>query len=99
MTKILFLQYYIPMYLITRQQSINWEKSPKKLRRKPRNVQDNNKKNHTKEERKLKGSLDLIPSPSYSVQIQIMGGKVCFTQKCFALFPQVNFPANNLNFH
>ena len=26
----------------------------------------------------LKGSLDLIPSPSSSVKIQIMGGKVCF---------------------
>ena len=25
----------------------------------------------------LKGSLDLIPSPSPSVKIQIMGGKVC----------------------
>ena len=28
----------------------------------------------------LKGSLDLIPSPSPSVKIQIMGGKVCL--KC-----------------
>ena len=26
----------------------------------------------------VKGSLDLIPSPSPSVKIQIMGGKVCF---------------------
>ena len=25
----------------------------------------------------LKGSLDLIPSPSFSVKIQIMNGKVC----------------------
>ena len=24
---------------------------------------------------------------------------VYITQQCFALFPQVNFPANNLNFH
>ena len=24
---------------------------------------------------------------------------VDITQQCFALFPQVNFPANNLNFH
>ena len=66
----------------------------------------------------LKGSLDTIPSPSPSVKIQIMGGKVCLrckaghcqqtfenkkfvdiTQQCFALLPQVNFPANNLNFH
>jgi len=65
-----------------------------------------------KVEKILKGSLDSIPSPSPSVKIQIMGGKVCFcqqtfknkkfvdiTQQCFALLPQVNFPANNLNFH
>jgi hypothetical protein len=30
-----------------------------------------------KVEKVLKGSLDLIPSPSPSVKIQIMGGKVC----------------------
>ena len=70
----------------------------------------------------LKGSLDLIPSPSPSVKIQIMGGKVCLMCKgktllgivnkplktkslltspsiCFAFSPQVNFPANNLNFY
>ena len=29
----------------------------------------------------LKGSLDLIPSPSTSVKIQIMGGKVCLRCK------------------
>ena len=29
----------------------------------------------------LKGSLDLIPSPSPSVKIQIMGGKVCLRCK------------------
>ena len=55
-------------------------------------------------EKILKGSLDLIPSPSPSVKIQIMGGKVCLrckgkTQQCFALLTQVNFPVNNLNFH
>jgi hypothetical protein len=68
-------------------------------------------------EKILKGSLDSIPSPSPSVKIQIMGGKVCLRCKgktllfagrsnfcghhpeCFALLPQVNFPANNLNFH
>ena len=71
-------------------------------------------------EKNLKGSLDSIPSPSPSVKIQIMGGKVCLsckaktllgivnkvlkhnfvdiTQQCFALLPQVNFPAHNLNF-
>jgi hypothetical protein len=77
----------------------------------------------SKVEKILKYSLDLIPSPSLSVKIQIMSGKVCLrcrgktwlglwcqqsfekkkfvdiTQQCFALLPQVNFPANNLNFH
>ena len=64
-----------------------------------------------KVEKILKGSLDSIPSPAPSVKIQIMGGKVCFrckgktllgvdiTQQCFAIIPQVNSPANNLNFH
>ena len=67
-----------------------------------------------KVEKILIGSLDLIPSPSPSVKIQIMGRKVWLrckgktllgivnndiTKQCFALSPQVNFPANNLNFH
>jgi hypothetical protein len=30
------------------------------------------------------------------VKIQIMGGKVCFM---YYGLPQVNFPANNFNFH
>ena len=34
-----------------------------------------------KVEKILKGSLDLIPSPSPSVKIQIMGGKVCLRYK------------------
>ena len=34
-----------------------------------------------KEEKILKGSLDSIPSPSPSVKIQIMGGKVCLRSK------------------
>ena len=34
-----------------------------------------------KEENILKGSLDSIPSPSPSVKIQIMGGKVCLRCK------------------
>ena len=68
-----------------------------------------------KVEKILKGILDLLPSPSTSMKIQIMGGKVCLrckgkillgcqqtfenkkivdiTQQCFALLPQVNFPA------
>ena len=75
-------------------------------------------------EKILKGSLDSIPSPSLSVKIQIVNGKVCLRCKgktllgvvnkllntkslltspsnvyCFALLPQVNFPANYLNFH
>ena len=29
----------------------------------------------------LKGSLDSIPSPSTSVKIQIMGGKICLKSK------------------
>ena len=68
----------------------------------------------SKVEKILKGSLDLIPSPSTSVKIQIMDRKVCLrckgktfentnfvdiTQQCIALLPQVNFPGNNLNFY
>ena len=33
-----------------------------------------------KVEKILKGSLDSIPSPSHSIKIQIMGGKVCLRQ-------------------
>jgi len=62
-----------------------------------------------KVEKVLKGSLDLIPSPSTTVKIQIMAVKFCLrckgktlfvdiTQQCFALLPQVNFPANNFEF-
>ena len=68
-----------------------------------------------------KGCLDLIPSPSPSVNLnygrkslldvwrQNIAGRCQqtfeskkfgdVTQKCFALLPQVNFPANDLNFH
>ena len=59
----------------------------------------------SKVEKILKCSLDLIPSPSPSVKIQIMAGKFAWgwnakhCRQCFALLPQVNFPANNLNFH
>ena len=35
----------------------------------------------TKVEKVLKGSLDLIPSSSPSVKIQIMGGKICLRCK------------------
>ena len=35
----------------------------------------------SKVEKNLKGSLDFIPSPSSSVKIQIMGGKVCLMCK------------------
>ena len=38
----------------------------------------------------LKGSLDLIPSPSPSMKIQIMGGKVCFRCKGKTLLDVVN---------
>jgi hypothetical protein len=47
-----------------------------------------------KVEKILEGSLDLIPSPSLLVKIQIVSGKVCKAKQCFALLPQVN-----LNFH
>ena len=87
------------------------------------NGRSSEKKAVVKVENILKGSLDSIPSPSPSVKIQIMGGKICLTckgktllgivnkllktkrfltvitQHCFASLTQVNFPANNLNFH
>ena len=61
-----------------------------------------------KVEKILKGSLNLIPSPSISLKIQIMDGKVCLrckgktlldvdiTKQCFALLPQVNFPGDGI---
>ena len=68
-----------------------------------------------KVEKILKGSLVLIPSPSPSVKIKfkLWAGKfawgcqqtfenkkfVDLTQQCFDLLPQMNLPANNLNFH
>ena len=67
-----------------------------------------------KVEKILKGSLHLILSPSVKIQImsgkvclrcllfqQTFENKKFFdiTHRCFAFLPQVNFPANNLNFH
>ena len=43
-----------------------------------------------KVEKILKGSLDLISSPSPSVKIQIMGGKVCLRRKGKTLLDIVN---------
>jgi len=43
-----------------------------------------------KVEKILKGSLELIPSPSPSVKIQIMGGKVCLGCKGKLLLGIVN---------
>ena len=43
-----------------------------------------------KVEQILKGSLDLIPSPSLSVKIRIMGGKVCLRCKGKTLLGVVN---------
>ena len=43
-----------------------------------------------KGEKILKGSLDSIPSPSTSVKIQIMGGKVCLRCKGKTLLGVVN---------
>jgi hypothetical protein len=62
---------------------------------------------YSKVEKILKYNLDSIPSPSSSVKIQIMGGKVFKSLltspsnalQWFALLLQVNFPDNNLNFH
>jgi hypothetical protein len=42
------------------------------------------------EKKILKGSLDLIPSPSPSLKIQIMGGKVCLRCKGKTLLGAVN---------
>ena len=40
----------------------------------------------------------MIPSPP--MKIEIIGRKIVDNaQQCFALFSQVNFPTNNLNFH
>jgi hypothetical protein len=44
----------------------------------------------SKVENILKGSLDSIPSPSPSVKIQIMGGKVCLRCKGKTLLGDVN---------
>ena len=44
----------------------------------------------SKVEKILKGSLDSIPSPSPSVKIQIMGGKVCLRCKGKTLLGIVN---------
>ena len=44
-----------------------------------------------KVEKILKGSLDSIPSPSPSVKIQIMGGKVCLRCKGKTLHCQQTF--------
>ena len=38
----------------------------------------------------LKGSLDLIPSPSPSMKIQVVGGKVCLRCKSKTLLGIVN---------
>jgi hypothetical protein len=43
-----------------------------------------------KVEKILKGSLDLIPTPSPLVKIQIMGGKVCLRCKGKKLLGVVN---------
>ena len=46
----------------------------------------------------LKGSMDLIPSPSPSVKIQIMGGKVCLRCKGKTLLGAVNKLMKNKKF-
>ena len=64
---------------------------------------------HVKVEKIQEDSLDSIPSPSPSVKIQNMGGKVCLRCKGKTLLgvvnkflktkPQANFPSHILNFH
>ena len=48
------------------------------------------KKKSKRVEKILKGSLDSIPSPSASVRIQIMGGKVCLRYEGRTLLGVVN---------
>ena len=52
----------------------------------------------SKVEKILKGSLDLIPSPSPSVKIQIMGRKVCLSCKGKKLLCVVNKLLKNKKF-
>ena len=54
-----------------------------------------------KVEKILKGALDLIPSPSPLVKIQIIGGKVCLRGKSKTLLDIVNklFPSNVLPYY
>ena len=52
------------------------------------------RKKSGKVEKILKGSLDSIPSPSPSVKIQIMGGKVWLRCKGKKLLGVVNKPLN-----
>ena len=64
---------------------------------------------NVKVEKNLEGSLDSIQSPSPSVKIQILGGKVCFRCKGKPLLGDVNklfvyksllaTPSNGLPFH
>ena len=53
-------------------------------------VYPNKHNTYTKVEKILKGSLDLIPSPSPSVKIQIMGEKICLRCKGKTLLGVVN---------
>ena len=49
-----------------------------------------NEQEVSKEENILKGSIVSIPSPSHSVKIKMMGGKVCLRCKCKILLDVVN---------
>ena len=88
--------------------------SVKRLRDFWKNLTENfREKINGKVEKIFKGSLDLIPSPSPSVKIQIIGGKVCLRckgktmlgiankllkTKSFALISQANFHTKIFNF-
>ena len=51
-----------------------------------------------KVEKILKGSLDSIPSPSPSVKIQIIDGKVCLRFKCKTLLGRYQKTFENTKF-
>ena len=77
--KLIAIGYQNALYLCRRSEffHVNSENSTSLLTKKPIGF--------GKVEKIFKGSLDLIPSPSPSVKIQIMGGKVCLRFKGWAL--------------
>ena len=68
----------------------SFERVPKKLPMKPWRKKSQRYNKILKVEKILKVSLDSIPSPSPSVKIRIMGGKVCLRCKGKTLLGVVN---------